>query len=113
MPAIHSLADVFVLPSIPTRAWQEQFGYVLVESMASGKAVVTSRCGSIPEVVGEAAVLTDPADFLGLTTALEDVLTDSARREELGRLGRERAISQFSIEPVSKKLRSLYSALLS
>ncbi len=111
MPAVHSLADLFVLPSIPTRTWQEQFGYVLVESMASGKPVITTRCGSIPEVVGDAARLVEPADFLGLTGALEDLLRDPVQREELGKLGRKRAEALFSVRTVSEKIRSLYASL--
>ncbi|HEX9007178.1 MAG TPA: glycosyltransferase family 4 protein [Bacteroidota bacterium] len=111
MPAVHSLADLFVLPSIPTRTWQEQFGYVLVESMASGKPVVTTRCGSIPEVVGDAARLVEPADFLGLAGTLEELLGDPSRRAELGTKGRKRAEALFSVRTVSEKLRSLYASL--
>ena len=49
---LHSAADIFVLPSIPTHLWQEQFGIVLIESMACGVPVVAARSGSIPEVIG-------------------------------------------------------------
>lgn len=66
MPKIHNLVDIFVLPSIPTRYWQEQFGYVLVESMSCGKPVVTTTCGSIPEVVDNAGVVVPTNDFISL-----------------------------------------------
>ena len=63
-------ADVFVLPSIPVEGWQEQFGMVLVKVMASGLPIVTTRSGSIPEVVGDTAELVQPADGYTLADSL-------------------------------------------
>jgi glycosyltransferase involved in cell wall biosynthesis len=60
VPSLHTLADIFVLPSKAAPKWQEQFGYVLAESMACAKAVVTTRSGSIPDVVGDAVLVIDP-----------------------------------------------------
>ncbi len=45
--------DLFVLPSQTTRSWKEQFGRVLVEAAASGKPIVGSSSGAIPEVLGK------------------------------------------------------------
>jgi glycosyltransferase involved in cell wall biosynthesis len=112
MPAIHALADVFVLPSIPVPTWQEQFGYVLAESMACGKPVVSTLSGSIPEVVGEAGRLVPPNDVLSLATALEELLLDDAERARLGAVGRQRAESLLSVGKASSDLRSHYRSLL-
>ena len=57
LPVLHNMADVFILPSKSIPKWREQFGYVLAESMACAKAIVTTRSGSIPDVVGSAASL--------------------------------------------------------
>jgi len=51
MYKLHNISDLFVLPSISTRSWQEQFGMVLIESMACGTPVISTYSGSIPEVV--------------------------------------------------------------
>ncbi len=112
MPEIHRLADLFVLPSIPTRIWQEQFGYVLVESMATGTPVVSTRSGSIPEVLGDTGVLVEPNDFLGLAKVMEELLSSSPTRSRLGTLARKRAESTFDLRSVAQSLSALYHKVL-
>ena len=45
--------DIIIIPSVTTKAWKEQFGRVIVESIAAGKMVIGSNSGAIPEVMGE------------------------------------------------------------
>lgn len=112
MPEIHRLADIFVLPSIPTPTWEEQFGMVLAESMATGKAVVSTLSGAIPEVVGDAGVLVPPGDPEALAQALHDLLCDEARRRELGQLARQRVASTFAHRVVAERIACAYGSLL-
>jgi glycosyltransferase involved in cell wall biosynthesis len=112
MPAIHGLADIFVLASQPTATWQEQFGYVLAESMACGRAVVGTMSGSIPEVVGDAGVLVPPSDFHALAGALAALAVDPLRRRDLGIRARQRAVEQFDRRAVALRIRSHYETLL-
>ena len=56
VPALYHMADAFILPSIPVHFWQEQFGMVLIEAMASGLPVISTYSGSIPEVVGDSGM---------------------------------------------------------
>jgi alpha-maltose-1-phosphate synthase len=111
MPGIHNLADIFVLPSLPIRTWQEQFGYVLAESMACGKAIVSTMSGSIPEVVGDAGILVQPNDFVSLAQALERLLVDADLRRSYGRRARQRAEDLFDANKVSATLRRHYDSL--
>jgi glycosyltransferase involved in cell wall biosynthesis len=67
---------------------EEGFGIPIVEAMASGTPVVTSRGGATEEVAGGAAVLVDPRDPASIAAGIEDAV---ARRDELVRLGLERA----------------------
>jgi len=92
---VHSIGDVFVLPSYPTLTWQEQFGFVLVEAMASGKAVVASNSGAIGEVVGNAGLLFPAGDFDALAGLLRRLIADRALREDLGGEARARAEALF------------------
>lgn len=112
MPHIHNLADVFVLPSVPIPTWQEQFGYVLVESMACGKAVISTLSGSIPEVVADTAVLVPPNDFISLASAIENLLADDQKRIELGNRGRTRAETLFDSRRVAQQIKNHYESVL-
>lgn len=112
MPKIHNLADIFVLPSIATKWWQEQFGMVLIESMACGKALIATLSGSIPEIVGEAGILVQPSDYLSLYLALKKLILDQSLREGLGRKGRERVLKLYDLQIVSNQIKSAYVSLL-
>jgi glycosyltransferase involved in cell wall biosynthesis len=70
MPAVLGRAACVVLASLATPLWEEQFGMVLAEAIAAGVPVIAAASGAIPEVVGEAAVLVRPGDWLGLARAL-------------------------------------------
>jgi alpha-1,3-rhamnosyl/mannosyltransferase len=59
--------------------------------MQTGVPVVASTAGSLPEVLGDAAVLVEPADVDRLAAALHWVLTDAAGAADLVRRGRARA----------------------
>jgi glycosyltransferase involved in cell wall biosynthesis len=111
MPAIHNCADMFVLPSLPTPLWQEQFGYVLIESMACGKPLISTHTGSIPEVVGETGILVPPNDFTALSRAVEDLVTNPTKRGMLGSRSRSRAEELFDVRASSSHLRHYYQEL--
>ena len=93
--------DVFVLPSLTTSGWKEQFGMALAEAMACGIAVVGSTSGAIPDVMGRAGLLYAEGDGALLTDALRRLASDPRLREELGRRGRERSARLYSHEAVA------------
>jgi glycosyltransferase involved in cell wall biosynthesis len=86
LPAYYNLADAYVYPS-----FEEGFGLTPLEAMACGCPVVTSRASSLPEVVGDAAVLVDPASEEELSRAIAEVLSSEGLRAELVRKGLERS----------------------
>lgn len=111
MPSIHNLADIFVLPSQPSREWQEQFGYVLVESMACGKSVISTTSGSIPEVVGEAGILVPSNDFISLANAIHTLVQSAELRQRLGTKGRARVEQLFDAKKVALQIKTHYETL--
>ena len=107
MPDVHNLADIFVLPSIPTRSWQEQFGMVLIESIACAKPVIATLSGSIPEVVGDAAILVPPADYMTLYKEIKNLVLNKDLRDSLKIKSRARAENFFSINSFVKKVKEV------
>jgi glycosyltransferase involved in cell wall biosynthesis len=85
LPGLYSGAAAFLYPGI-----YEGFGLPIIEAMASGAPVVTSRTGAAPEIAGGAAILVDPFDVESIESGLEQaMLPEEARR--LIELGRDRA----------------------
>jgi len=90
LAALYSGADAYVFPSL-----YEGFGFTPLEAMACGVPVVCSRTSSLPEVVGEAAVLIDPLDVSVLARAIGAVLSRPELRASLVERGFGQ-IEQFS-----------------
>ncbi|MGZ8595794.1 MAG: glycosyltransferase family 4 protein [Actinomycetota bacterium] len=86
LDALYRGADAFAYLSL-----YEGFGLPVVEALARGVPSVVSATSSLPEVVGDAAVLVDPEDVGEIADALARVLTDRRVAEDLRRRGRERA----------------------
>lgn len=111
IPQIHNMADIFVLPSIVSPRGQEQFGMVLIESMACGKPVIGSLTGSIPEVVGDAGLLVQASDHYSLYQALKRLILDDNLRVKLGEQGRKRVMENFDSKAVAQKIKEVYQSL--
>ncbi len=106
IPAIYNLADLFVFPSR-----YEGFGLPPLEAMACGTPVVASAAASLPEVLGEAALLVPPADSAALAGAMRQALQDSELRARLHARGLDRA-AQFSWESTARKTASVYELVI-
>jgi glycosyltransferase involved in cell wall biosynthesis len=92
--AYMNAADVVVAPS----CLPEQYGRVLAEAMACGKAVIASDAGAYPEVVGDCGIVVPQADAKALTAGLKRVLIDSSLRRKLGTRAAERALGALSLK---------------
>jgi len=95
-------AAAFVFPSR-----YEGFGLPPLEAMACGTPVVTSNVSSLPEVVGDAAVLVNPENVFDIARGIRDVLLDKALRAELIRRGREQA-ARFSWARTAGEVLEIY-----
>jgi glycosyltransferase involved in cell wall biosynthesis len=98
----YDLAKIFVFPSL-----YEGFGLPPLEAMAHGTPVVTSNTSSIPEVVGNAAVMVNPENVFEIMHALHRVLLDQAVREKLKARGLEQA-QKFSWDDSVRKMLQVY-----
>lgn len=85
-PFLMKLATAFVWPSL-----YEGFGLPVLEAMAVGTPVITSHVTSIPEVVGDAAIIVDPYNTEYISEAMEKLSTDKSLHALYSRKGIERA----------------------
>lgn len=110
--AFYADIDIFVLPSVPTPGLVEQFGFVLLEAMASGVPVIASAIGGIPEVLGDAGILVRPADVPALRNAILRLVGDDNLRLETGAAGRRRVLERFNRVDVALKMKTVYRRIL-
>jgi len=114
MPTLYQGIDLLAAPS----RW-EGYGLMLVEAMACGTAIVASRAGAIPEVVGDGeladrdrpAELVASDDVDALAAAIGGLLRDPERRHALGRAGPAR-VATLGWQRSADRLGALYDELL-
>jgi glycosyltransferase involved in cell wall biosynthesis len=95
-------AKIFVFPSL-----YEGFGLPPLEAMAHGTPVVTSNVSSLPEVVGNAAVLVNPENVFEIMRALHRVLVDKPLRDRMKERGYQQA-KKFSWEISVRRVLDVY-----
>ncbi len=86
LPALYQMAQAVLFPSL-----DEGFGLPLLEAFAAGTPVVASNAGAIPEVAGDAALLSAPEDAEALAVNVLRLLTDRSLRDRQVAAGRARA----------------------
>lgn len=84
--ALYNSAMAVAMPS-----YSEGFGLPAVEAMACGAPVLSSDCGSLPEVVGEAGIYFDPFDIASIAAAIRRMVNEEGQREALSTIAQERA----------------------
>jgi glycosyltransferase involved in cell wall biosynthesis len=108
--ALLDAADVYVLPS-----YNENLPVSMIEAMARGLPVLTTRAGGIPELVrdGIDGILVDAGDVTAIASGLVELLTDDALRSRLGASARARVEACFSADAVLPRLYAIYNAVIS
>jgi glycosyltransferase involved in cell wall biosynthesis len=104
-----SATDVFVLPS-----FAEGVPVVLMEAMAAGVPVVTTRIAGVAELVadGTSGRLVPPGDIDSLAYAINDLLNDPDKRNTYGQAGRAKVAAEFNITKESVWLRRVMTSAL-
>jgi len=103
---IYNLAEVFVMPSI-----YEGFGLPVLEAMACGCPVVTTKEGSLEEVAGKAAFYVDGYDVESIVQGLKKVFSDKSLQKDLSNKGLEKA-AEFSWKKTAEETIKVYEKVL-
>jgi glycosyltransferase involved in cell wall biosynthesis len=98
----YASAAAFVFPSL-----YEGFGLPPLEAMASGTPVVTSNVSSLPEVVGDSAILVNPENVFEIARGIREALTSESLREALIQRGHQQA-RRFSWESTARQVLEVY-----
>ncbi len=100
-------ARALIFPSV----WHEPFGVVSLDAMASGRAVIASRVGGIPEVVrdGITGLLANAWDTPALAAAIDRLSRDFPLACQLGEHGRQELDARFNLATYMEQLHTIYS----
>jgi glycosyltransferase involved in cell wall biosynthesis len=108
---LFAAADVIAL----TTRTPDPLPRAVLEGLAAGRPVVAYRSGGVPEMVdeGQSGLLVDTGDVAGLTHALTSLVTDAARRDEMGRRAAASASARFGVERHVDRMEQLFEELRS
>ena len=95
--------DIFAFPSL----W-DNFPYVILEAMAAGKAIVATRTGAVPEMLGDVAEIVKPGDVKALAGALRKLMADSELRRSSGDAAKKRFEERFHPNRVMGEILEVY-----
>ena len=99
----YARAAVAVVPSV-----YEGFGLPAGEAMACGVPVISTTGGALPEVVGDAGILVQPANSAALAGAIRELLNNPSRARKLGMAGYRRVQKHFTWEKAAEKTVAAY-----
>lgn len=105
-----SRSSVLVLPSL-TEA--ESFGMVLIEAMASGRPVIGSDVGGIPDVIedGVSGRLVPPGDAHALAAAMKAIISDRSLAIAYAEKGRARVLERYSVTTQVEQYHKLFESI--
>jgi glycosyltransferase involved in cell wall biosynthesis len=106
VPIFYNAADVFTYPS-----FFEGFGLPVIEAMACGTPVLTSRGSSLEEVAGDAAWLVEPSDEISIAETLRKALEDPELRARMGQAGLTRS-KMFSFRNAARQTIAVYERMM-
>lgn len=112
LPALWQQVDVLVAPSRSTPEWVEPTGAVVLQAMAHGVAPVVSRCGALPDVVGDGGLVVDEGDIAALARAIQGLVAEPTRCRVIGSAARQRVLEQQGDGPVAERMLLLWRRAL-
>jgi len=109
-----NVSDIFLYPSIPHAGWQEQFGYSIAEASLMEKPVISTKSGSIDELIIDdvSGILINPNNTEELREAMLKLGQNRELREKMGKEARRFMIENFGHEVVAAKFKEFFHSLI-
>ncbi len=107
MVRYYAEASIAIVPSV-----YEGFGLPAGEAMACGVPVVSTDGGALPEVVGDAGVIVPVKSVEALVKAIDELLSNPEKRDELGARGRQRILQKFCWDVCAQQMAKYYEQVL-
>jgi len=110
LPDYYATADIFIAPSIiDSSGSAEGQGVILLEALASGTPIISTKTGGISEMIqhGKTGWLVEPNDPVDLKNAMERLLMDKEFRDSLAAAGKK-IIPSYDWKVIANKFSSLY-----
>jgi glycosyltransferase involved in cell wall biosynthesis len=102
---LYETSEIFIFPSE-----MENFPTVLLEAMSAGCAIITSTAGGCPEVVGEAGILIEPKNTMGIGKAIMELTQSPEKRAKLSQAALVR-VQQFTWQSIANRYLELYHTM--
>lgn len=111
LPEYYAACDVFLLPSVSRL---EAFGLVILEAMASGKAVIVSDIPGVREVIENnvEGLLAEPLNSKDIAEKINFLLADKELRERMGKNGRKKVEENYQISTIARQVENVYRDVL-
>ena len=113
MPLLMASSDLFVLPFRETNGPMD-YPMALLEAMAAGRAVVTTRVGGLVEVVrdGKTGMLVEAGDAEGLSETMLTLLTNDSLRHSIEDRTKREILETFSLDRIARETEGIYEQVL-
>ena len=113
LKSIMSVSDVFLYPSLSFGGWEEQFGYSMAEASLMELPVISTRSGSIEELVvsGQTGILVEPENVEQLAEAMARLANNPDLRKELGKDGRKFISESYGYKIVADKFYKFFQSI--
>jgi len=112
IPDLLAELDVVVVPSRTRPNWKEQFGRVIIESMACEVPVVGSDSGEIQHVIGNPDLVFPEGDSQALAARLRSLIDDPEHTRRLGIAGRQRVLDHYTQAQIARATYEVYQGVL-
>lgn len=112
LPSLWGSTGVLVAPSRSTATWVEPTGSLVLNAMAHGVVPIVSRCGALPDVVGNAGLIVEEEDQEALSRAMQGLVAEPDRVPPMAAAARQRVLEEYGDAAIAERMVRLWERAL-